>query len=280
MLKLRIITALVLGPLIIWSVLALPHKYLVIELLAILCLAAWEWARMSGIINQLGRIGFAMFVCGAMMFLTYFLHEYKSLINGLLYFFALFWACALILLFYINRAPIRVIQKITPSEMAVSLLTGLCILLGAFVSIAGLHQNPSYGAKYILVLLLIIWVADSAAYFAGKAFGKRKLAINVSPGKSWEGVIGAVVATVITAYLLTLYLKIDPSKMVAFILVALVTMIFSIVGDLIESLFKRRSGIKDSSQILPGHGGIMDRVDSLVSAAPIFLLGLIGMGIQ
>ena len=278
MLKLRIITALVLGPLVIWSVLGLSHQFLAYELAAILCIGAWEWARLAGITHQLGRIGFALFVAGLLWLLAYFLHQDISILNPVLYFAGGFWLFALFSIVYFNRSPVTTVTNLSVSARVITLLVGACLLLSAFVALTALHR--SYGANYVLVLLVLIWIADSGAYFAGKAFGKHKLAMNVSPGKTWEGVAGAIVGTVIAGYLISLLLNIESANIIYFILVAVVTVALSIVGDLIESLFKRRSGVKDSSQILPGHGGILDRIDSLIAAAPIFLLGLISMGSQ
>ena len=159
-------------------------------------------------------------------------------------------------------------------DVTLNLLAGVFIIIGAFVAITGLHQAAQYGATYILVLLLLIWVADSAAYFSGKRFGRHKLAPLVSPGKTWEGVAGAALATVLFALLTAYLLAFDRREVLLFVVLALCTLAFSILGDLIESLFKRRAGVKDSSRLLPGHGGILDRIDSLMAAAPVFLLGL------
>jgi len=277
MLKLRIMTALVLGPLIIWSVLSFSHQYIAYELAGILCIGAWEWARLSNITHQMGRIGFAGLVAGLFALVSYVLHQDISLLNPILYVSTLFWLLALGLIVYANRRPVTAVDKLSPTMTLVSLLAGVFILLGAFIAITALHQQ--HGAKYIIVLLALIWIADSGAYFSGKAFGKHKLAVNVSPGKSWQGVYGALIGTGIAGYLISLYLEIAAAKVVYFILIALLTVVLSVVGDLIESLFKRRAGVKDSSNILPGHGGILDRIDSLLAAAPVFLLGLTSMGV-
>ncbi len=280
MLKLRIITALVLGPLIIWSVLVFSHRAIAIEMAAILCIGAWEWARLAGINNQIGRITFALLMGLVFAAITLLIHQNHSFQLTGLYLAAVFWLFALIMVIYFNRAAIVPLDRNSTYAKLGTLIVGMGILAGSFVSIVALHRAPEYGAIYILVLLILIWVADSAAYFAGKAFGKNKLALNVSPGKSWEGVIGGMIGTMIAAYLSALYLEIESSLIIKFILIALLAISFSIVGDLTESLFKRRAGIKDSSQILPGHGGIMDRIDSLTAAAPIFVLGLTILGVR
>ncbi len=280
MLKQRIITALVLGPLVIWSVLSFPHPAIAIEMAVILCIGAWEWARLSGITSQIGRVGFALFNGGVFAGIAVLMHYDQSFLIPALYLAGIFWLFALVMVIYFNRKKITPLNNTSSLIKIFTLIFGSGILAGSFLSIVALHRDASYGSIYILALLILIWAADSCAYFAGKAFGKHKLAVNVSPGKSWEGVIGGLAGTIIAAYLFSLYLDISATNILKFIFIALITIGFSIVGDLTESLFKRRAGIKDSSQILPGHGGIMDRIDSLVAAAPIFILGLIILGVK
>ena len=123
-------------------------------------------------------------------------------------------------------------------------------------------------------MILTIWFADSGAYFAGRALGKNKLIPNVSPGKTWEGVAGAIVVTLIVAVVSLDLLNIPSSHFSIFILITFVTVVYSIVGDLSESIFKRMANIKDSGSLLPGHGGMLDRIDSLMSGFPVFFAGL------
>ena len=122
--------------------------------------------------------------------------------------------------------------------------------------------------------MLLIWGADSGAYFAGRAFGKRKLAPKVSPGKSWEGVIGGLLTALVAAVIATQWLG-AVGGLAGFLALVAVTVFISVLGDLSESLFKRVMALKDSGGILPGHGGVLDRIDSLTAAAPIFALGLL-----
>ena len=274
MLKLRILTAVILGPLILWSVIAFSHRALAIELGLVLVIAAWEWARLAGIQNQFGRVVYSIFIASAMFALTVLLHTRNELLQPILIVVALWWLAALVIIIVFDTQQRQEQKIMTVSNIVINLVSGLIILLGAFVSIIGLHQAPQYGYVFILILLALIWLADSAAYFSGKAFGKHKLAPHISPGKTWEGVLGALIATLIAAYMVTHYLHYSGTTTVLFILIALCTVLISVVGDLLESLFKRRAGVKDSSHLLPGHGGILDRIDSLVAAAPVFLLGL------
>jgi phosphatidate cytidylyltransferase len=129
------------------------------------------------------------------------------------------------------------------------------------------------GRLALLFLFILIWGADSAAYFVGKKWGKHKLAPQVSPGKSIEGMMGALVFTILLAIITQLLCRIPLERWHWGILLSLLTVIFSIVGDLFESMLKRNAGIKDSGNILPGHGGLLDRIDSLTAAAPVFAFG-------
>jgi len=147
-------------------------------------------------------------------------------------------------------------------------------LIPAWLALLALHSFESQGAYIVLSLFILIGVADSGAYFAGRALGLTKLAPVISPGKTIEGVYGALVAGAVTAYLLGHLFDFSGIHLVSYISVALLCIVFSIVGDLFESVTKRSAGMKDSGSIFPGHGGVLDRIDSLTAAAPLYLLGL------
>lgn len=159
------------------------------------------------------------------------------------------------------------------------MLIGLLILLPAWQGLVLFKQWPEAN-WLILAVMVLVWGADIGAYFAGRRFGKRKLAPQVSPGKSWEGVFGGLLATLLICVGVAIYRDWSFVGLLMGLLGTAVVVLISVVGDLTESMFKRQSGVKDSSNLLPGHGGVLDRIDSLTAAIPVFaaLLWLAGWG--
>ena len=153
-------------------------------------------------------------------------------------------------------------------------IMGILVLMPCWLALNFIRVLPS-GEMILLALFVLIWGADTGAYFAGKKWGKHKIIPQVSPGKSWEGLAGALLTTVLLVFCLLTALKFPPADIWVLLLLSLVTVLFSVLGDLFESMLKRKVDLKDSGTILPGHGGILDRIDSLTAAAPIFALGLI-----
>ncbi|MGE8501616.1 MAG: phosphatidate cytidylyltransferase [Pseudomonas sp.] len=269
MLKQRIITALVLLPIALCGFFLLDGLAFALFIGAVVTLGAWEWARLAGFEAQVLRVGYAA-VVAALLVVIYLL---PALAPVLLLLAVLWWLAAIWLVLgypdssrYWGGLPGR-------------LLIGLLILLPAWQGLVLLKQWPQANALIIAVMVLV-WGADIGAYFAGKTFGKRKLAPKVSPGKSWEGLYGGLAASL----LITLLVGWQQGWSVSGLLLALggaaLVVLISVVGDLTESMFKRQSGIKDSSNLLPGHGGVLDRIDSLTAAIPLFaaLLWLAGWG--
>ena len=267
MLKYRIITAAVLIPLVIWAILSLSEQNFTYVLAAILFLATFEWNNFVAYKNKIFGWIFSIIVLGS--FLT-ILYIDNSQITDIVIFAALaWWLISLPLLFTFPFKSSHLLQQ-KPTKVIV----GFVMLLSTFLALHLLRNSSDYGPDYVLYLMIVIWLADSGAYFTGRAWGKHKLIPNVSPGKTWEGVAGAIAATLVAALIAVNLLGIPSSHSVLFILVTLVTVVYSIIGDLSESMFKRMVNIKDSGHILPGHGGILDRIDSLTSGLPVFLAGL------
>lgn len=269
MLKQRIITALVLLPFALGGFFLLDGALFALFIGAVVSLGAWEWARLAGFTEQVQRVAFAALVA-ALLFGLYLL---PALAPWVLLLGVVWWAVATLLVLgypassrYWTQAPVR-------------LLIGLLILLPAWQGLVLFKQWPE-GNWLILAVMVLVWGADIGAYFAGRRFGKRKLAPQVSPGKSWEGVFGGLLATLLICLGVAIYRDWSFVSLLLSLAGTAVVVLISVVGDLTESMFKRQSGVKDSSNLLPGHGGVLDRIDSLTAAIPVFaaLLWLAGWG--
>lgn len=267
MLKQRVITAAILIPFVIWSILYASAEGFTYGLAVVLFMASLEWNKFVGLKNILTGLLFSITVTVSFLFLEYLAN--LEFIKYVIYLSLVWWLFSLPLLFSFPFKTTHLLQQQFPK-----IVVGFLILLSTFLALNLLRNFPQYGSNFVIYLLVVIWVADSGAYFAGRAFGKHKLIPNVSPGKSWEGVVGAIVATVITSMVAIDLLAIPSSVSLLFIFITFITVIYSVIGDLSESMFKRMANLKDSGNILPGHGGILDRIDSLTSALPIFIAGL------
>lgn len=267
MFKQRFVTALILGCLIVWGVLALSTAWFAGLLLIIVLRGSWEWSELVGLSLLGKRIAYCFLVLVTIA-LAWLGLSYQGLPSAILLLVFFYWCYVLWWLWrYAGNHDAR--DSLLRWELA-----GLITLVAPWVTLVSLHGIPILGPDYVLFLMFLIWIADSGAYFAGRRWGRRKMALHISPGKTWEGVYGALVAALLFALIGALALGLDKTRWVAFVLVCIVTVIFSIVGDLFESMLKRQHGVKDSGSLLPGHGGFLDRMDSLTAAAPIFLLGL------
>ncbi len=266
MLKQRIITALILAPLALWGIWSLSSENLSLILGVIFTLGAWEWSRLVGLDCHLARIGYSvLFPIG-----FYFLYPLLQQGNWSLMVLVLalmWWVMALMSVLTYPRS-----AALWKNSALARGIAGPLVLLPSWAALSVLHSE--FGPGFFILLMLIIWGADSGAYFAGRAFGKRKLAPRVSPGKSWEGVVGGLLVALLVAAVATYWLG-AVGGYAAFLALVFVTVFVSVLGDLMESLFKRVMELKDSGGILPGHGGVLDRIDSLTAAAPFFTLGLL-----
>jgi phosphatidate cytidylyltransferase len=262
----RILTALILAPLFIWAIFAMPTNYFGYFLLLFVVIGAWEFARLIKIEKPLYRALISIGIVGCAFVASRHAQDLHNL-QVILYVSVLWWSLNL---YWVISYPDNV-QSWYGSGI-VRVMGGVMLLVPMWVALINLHSN--YGGEYFLLLMLLIWGADSGAYFVGRAFGKHKLAPKVSPGKSVEGVIGGVIFAVVIMFIFLQYQNIATDNYFGYLLLAIVVSSISVLGDLYESLFKRISGFKDSGSILPGHGGILDRIDSLTAAAPFFLLGL------
>jgi phosphatidate cytidylyltransferase len=273
MLKQRVITALILAPLVIAAVLLLPTKILAWLLALVVAVGAREWALLSGIQSLPGQLFYSLVLLLSMLALLYLLPAEAYL--WLIALSVLWWLVALFRLGRFRGAEVN-----PPGFEPWRALEGLVVLVPAWSALVLLHQRADGGPVLLLFLLILIWGADVGAYFAGRRWGRNKLAPQVSPGKTREGVYGAMASALVCSLFLVWWLQPAVGQSVLVMLLGLVTMLFSVVGDLFESLLKRRRGIKDSGTLLPGHGGMLDRIDSLTAAAPVFTLGLWLLGVN
>lgn len=271
MLKQRILTALVLAPLMLGGIFFLEPEWFAAFIGFIIFLGAWEWARLAGFSKPLQRIGYGIVISAILGSL--YLFSNGDINDGLLFLALVWWSSAF---FLVKRYPHK--RDLWLSRIMRLVMGGL-ILIPTWV---GLVHLKSYESANWLILYVfgIVWAADIGAYFSGRAFGKHKLAPDVSPGKTWEGVLGGVVSTLILA-VATIYLINDAQAVdltflqcAMLILVTAGITLISVLGDLMESMIKRFVGMKDSSRLLPGHGGVMDRIDSLTAAVPVFALAV------
>lgn len=265
----RVTTAAVLVPLILAALFLLPPRGWAIVALAIISLAAHEWTKLAGF-----NPSHALTFIGGVLVLGVFL-LFSSAIG-----FARGWpdrvvlaVCGAAAAFWILAAP-GWLAKPSPARAWLAMtLVGWVVLIGAWVAIVELQARSPW---LVLAAMAVVWIADTAAYFTGRKFGRRKLAPSISPNKSWEGLWGGMAAVALYALLLTRF-SAEAGYLgtrsfgtgFAFVLFVMLLGAVSVVGDLYESLLKRQAGVKDSGSLLPGHGGVLDRIDALLPAMPL-----------
>ncbi|OGT32292.1 MAG: hypothetical protein A2W28_12390 [Gammaproteobacteria bacterium RBG_16_51_14] len=266
MLKDRLIIAAILISVVIYAVLAEEKIWFALLMAVFITLAAREWANLSGLQPQYCVIYQAIVVISMVV-----VYQFSNTI--LLYILVLtgviWWVCGFVLVILYQNG-----WNWIPSNQFVKAVIGMLVLIPAWLSIVVLHERLPDGVKMVLFLLLLVWLADTAAYFAGCRWGKTKLASRISPGKTWEGIAGAFVACAGLSVGYIMLSDMQGAGVFLFLFLCLVTVIASVLGDLLESLFKRLADRKDSGVILLGHGGVMDRMDSLTAATPVFLAGI------
>jgi phosphatidate cytidylyltransferase len=257
MLKARVITALVLIPCFIAALFFLPYQAWMLMMLVVATIACWEWTNMASFDAVSKKcyvvilISFGLIVSFADSLKLYQLHS-MSLMLGL-FLSSLFWLFAV---------PLWLLSRKEIHSKILLAIVGYIVIIPTWFALVNLREISPW---LLLAVMIAVWIADSAAYFAGKIYGKHKLAPLISPGKTWEGVVGAWLA--VTVYGLIICLSFGYSYW--FILGLWAIVILSILGDLLESLIKRHAGVKDSGNLLPGHGGVLDRIDGLTSTLPL-----------
>ena len=277
MLKQRVITALVLAPLLLALIFLTKASVFATLLGLIFLLGMWEWTRMAGVRGYPLRI--ACLLAYAILFALLWPvcktpWWWLPVLAGLLW-----WLLALAWL-----AHPRFGAEPTPGHAVIKLLAGALVVVPAWCAVVVMHgdmakPNTGRGEWWVVFFACIVFAADIGAYSAGRRWGRTKLAPAISPGKTREGVYGALVCSGAVGLVGGAMLHVPADRLPAIVALALLTVLFSIVGDLFESLIKRHAGVKDSGALFPGHGGVFDRMDSLVAALPIFVLGKFILGL-
>jgi phosphatidate cytidylyltransferase len=258
------VTGLLLAGLVIAILLLMPPAVAVATVLLVVAAGAWEWAGFAGLVAPLARLGYVVAI-GLAVGAAWRLTSSPPALVAFLAATAAWWVAAFV---WLVVAPAR-------GGPRAAALAGFAVLVPAAVGITRLVQIDDDGQALMLFLLILIAAADVGAYFGGRALGRRKLAPRVSPGKTWEGFAAGMLAAMLAAGAGAVLFG---RPLVPWLAVCAVVALVSVVGDLAESMFKRRAGLKDSSALLPGHGGVLDRVDSLTAAGPLFMLGLLALG--
>lgn len=263
--KQRILTALILAPLAIGLLLYAPTRLLLPLVAALLLIGVWEWTRLIGFKTLFSRALLLLPPVALMAWLAQF--GWPNLFPTAVLMGLLWWVGALVWLFFPQVGSRR-----TRGVRAWKYLIILFMVVPAWCALALLHAEPDHGPAWALFAVMIVWVADSGAYFAGSRWGQRKLAPKISPGKTWAGLWGGLATSLLLALMMALLMGFGVIETTSLLLATALTMLISVVGDLTESLIKRHAGAKDSGQLIPGHGGVLDRLDSLFAALPIFVV--------
>ena len=269
MLKQRVITALLLIPLVMVAIFMASAPWFLLLLALVLLAGSREYSRLAGVSSY--PTGYLLVLVQATIITVLFWYKDYWSINISLYLSA---CCIAWILLFIRLPLYRPDMQVDNTYRVISLVTAITSITTGWFALGWIRVQPE-GSWLILLLLLIVWAADTGAYFSGRAFGKKKLAPHISPGKTLAGLYGGLIAAPLIALLAAKLMPIEAIEPIRLVLLSVVTALVSVGGDLMISLHKRTSGHKDSGNLLPGHGGILDRIDSLLAAAPFFALGLL-----
>jgi phosphatidate cytidylyltransferase len=272
MTKTRVIAALVLTPLAIAAILLLPTPWLMALVAVIFLVGLWEWLRLTDIDDTLARSALLVLNLALMVAIvwasrtdqgfSYVLLQIMVVVGVVWWLLAGFW------LKHYGFA-----SDHDTHARVFKLAAGTLAIIPAWCAIGVIHGGQPYGHRWLFVAVAIVWAADTGAYFAGRHYGRRKLSPRISPNKTVEGLAGGLACGLAVALAFAPLAGATLAQLPAVALVALVAVGFSVVGDLFESLLKRHVGAKDSGDLIPGHGGILDRIDGVVAALPVFALG-------
>lgn len=262
----RVITATILALLVLAMIFWLPLKWFEVAAALVVLLAAWE----ASFLFWQNRLTFRLTFLFSLLIL-FVLFQFLFPIIPLILLGVLWWLTTPFFLLYFSKN-----DKHLLGDKFLKLIEGLLIFLPCLIGLVAVRGY--FGSGYLLYVLVVIWMTDIGAYFVGRFFGKHKLAEKISPKKTIEGLLGGVTVALITAAIGGFWLEVSGTRFITLLILVFVVSLWSVVGDLYESMLKRIANVKDSGHILPGHGGMYDRIDSLTAAIPIFVLGLFLFG--
>lgn len=278
MTRIRTLAALVMAPVAIAAILLLPTGWMMVLAAVVLLLALWEWLELAGVDDSVARFALLAAHLAVMVGLVWASRSGSSF-SLVLFLLAsaagvAWWLVSLLWL----RHPGFARDPGGYSRM-LKLAAGALATIPAWTAVGYIHAGQPHGDRWLLVALFVVWGADTGAYFTGRKLGRHKLAPRVSPNKTIEGLLGGLVVGVGVGLLAALSTGIPVARLPGLAVVCLVAALFSVIGDLVESLLKRQAGVKDSGRLIPGHGGVLDRVDGVLAALPAFALGKAVLGL-
>ncbi len=267
MLKARFLTAIVILPLFLFALFYLQDIFWVAVLLGLTVIGAREWSRLTqlSVRNTIAFMLLTVLIGGELLFFlreSVVVNTYSPDLIGVYIVSVIFWAIG---------APLYLKQRYTISNPVFGMIIGWIVLLPTCLA---LYQLRAISPLLLLGFMATIWISDTAAYFTGRSLGKHKLAYLISPNKTWEGVAGALIAVLLYGLAWDFWVT-EQTLMTTLVPLLMIMTVFGIIGDLFESLIKRQAGVKDSGNILPGHGGILDRIDALTSTLPLASLAVL-----
>jgi phosphatidate cytidylyltransferase len=270
----RILTGLALAPTAVAGVLWLPTPWLALVAAVLLLAGLWEWTRLTGLSDVMPRLGYVSANALMIAALAWAAGPNLFALKAAALLGVAWWVLALAWLWRFefgqaDRGRFRILK----------LLAGSLAAVPAWAALVWLHQLPEHGPRWALFAVMLVWAADTGAYFVGVRMGKHKMAPRISPNKSWEGLWGGLAGASLIAVLAVKPLGLGWDDLPVLVFLTIVAAMMSVAGDLFESLLKRHSGHKDSGRLIPGHGGMLDRLDSLLAALPVFMVGKLWLGL-
>ena len=282
MTKTRLLAALIMAPIAILTVLFMSTPVLAAVSALLFLAALWEWLKLADVEDTLARTILLACNLALMVALVWGSRSAQggsmALLQLVIVIGVVWWLCAMLWLKHHHFA-----SDHDSHARVFKLAAGTLAVVPAWCALGVIHASQPNGHRWLLLALFLVWAADTGAYFSGrkfggKLFGGRKLAPRISPNKTIEGLLGGVLLAVLVAMVAAPLAGATVAQLPAVALVALVTVLFSVVGDLFESMLKRHVGAKDSGNMIPGHGGVLDRIDSVLAALPVFALGKAWLG--